>query len=47
VVVDYYAYHFVDYRDDSDMVIPEGERFRDEFGKKNKFTVFLVFFIFF
>jgi hypothetical protein len=49
VAIDDYAYHGVDYRDDPDMVLPEGERFNDEFGKKDKFSVyiFLVFLMFF
>jgi hypothetical protein len=47
VAVDDYAYHGVNYRDDPDMVLPEGEGFNDELGKKDKFTLFLVFFIMF
>jgi hypothetical protein len=43
VAVDDYAYHGVNYRDDPNMVLPEGEGFNDELGKKDKFTLFLVF----
>jgi hypothetical protein len=46
VAVDDYAYHDIDYRDDPDMVLLEGESFNNEFGKKDKFTVFLVFLMF-
>jgi hypothetical protein len=47
VAVSDYTYHEVDNRDDPDMVLPEGERFNDEFGKKDKFTVYFVFLMFF
>jgi hypothetical protein len=46
VVIDDYAYDGVDYRDDPDMVLPEGERFSDEFGKKDTIFSIFLFYIF-
>ena len=42
-----YAYHGVDYSDDPDMVLPEGERFNDEFNKKDNYSVYIFFVLYF
>jgi hypothetical protein len=46
MAVNGYVYHDVDYCDDPDVVLPERERFNDEFGKKDNFIVFFVFLMF-
>ena len=44
MVVDDYVYHGVNYRDDPNIVLSEGEGFNNELGKEDKFTLLLVFF---
>jgi hypothetical protein len=45
VVIYEYAYHGVDFHDDPDMVLLEGKRLNDEFGKKDHlFNIFGIFY---
>jgi hypothetical protein len=43
VVVDDYVYHGVDYHDDPDMVLPEGERFNMSLVRKINLQYFWYF----
>jgi hypothetical protein len=45
-VVDDYAYHGINYHDDPDMVLLEGEGFSGDLSNKDKFALFLVFLMF-
>jgi len=44
--MDEHVYHGINYHNDMNMVIPEGEGFKDDLGKKYTFALFLVFLMF-
>jgi hypothetical protein len=47
VAIDDYEYYGVDYHDDPDMVLVKGERFSDDFGKKDKIFSIYIFVLYF